>query len=268
MRICSFNFAASRRHIQSQSNPFLIFLKIKILVASAHLPLSRSFITWRAQGYFEAGDWYTMTSPAFQVRLKSCALNHPDELCAPIVGVDLLDLCLLITLICRLAKRARTAIWPRAGGGGGEVGGAHYYLGQQEDGGQLEPHEHPNSFKTVFLLLRQRNNARGLNANYITETITPKNKRETRNALRTHSHRSQRTRKDQDANSSVAFFLLAADIFFTTKDAQRGPFNYDHHPIPSNSFCFGALFIICDLVLCWGGRLPSLGQLYQTENDD
>ena len=46
--------------------------------------------------------------------------------------------------------------------GGGEVGGAHYYLGQQEDGGQLKPHEHPNSFKTVFLLLRQRSNARGL----------------------------------------------------------------------------------------------------------
>ena len=88
---------------------------------------------------------------------------------------------------------------------------------------QASCHEHPNSFKTVFLLLRQRNNARGLNANYITETITPKIKRETRNALRAHSHTSQRTRKDQDANSSVAFFLLAAGIFFTTKDAQRGP---------------------------------------------
>ena len=125
---------------------------------------------------------------------------------------------------CHLTKSRR--------GKGGEVGGAHYYLGQQEDGGQLKSHERPNSFKTVFLLLQQRNNARGLNANYITETITPKNKRETRNALRTHSHGSQRTRKDQDANSSVAFFLLAADIFFTTKDAQRGPFNYDHHYHP------------------------------------
>ena len=56
VRIFSFNFAASRRHIQSQSNPFLIFLKIKILVASAHLPLSRSFITWHAQGYFEVDE--------------------------------------------------------------------------------------------------------------------------------------------------------------------------------------------------------------------
>lgn len=43
-----------------------------------------------------------VTSLAFQVGLKSCALNHPDEVGAPIVGVDLLDLCLLITLICRL----------------------------------------------------------------------------------------------------------------------------------------------------------------------
>ena len=122
----------------------------------------------------------------------------------------------------------------------------HYYLGQQEDGGQLKSHERPNSFKTVFLLLQQRNNARGLNANYITETITPKNKRETRNALRTHSHRSQRTRKDQDANSSVAFFLLAADIFFTTKDAQRGPFNYDphHHPILFASVLYSSHVIL------------------------
>ena len=71
-----------------------------------------------------------VTSLAFQVRLKSCALNHPDEVGAPIVGVDLLDLCLLITLICPLARPAQELPFDRerAGEGAakGELGAAHY----------------------------------------------------------------------------------------------------------------------------------------------
>ena len=60
-----------------------------------------------------------VTSLAFQVGLKSCALNHPDEVGAPIVGVDLLDLCLLITLICPLASAAQELPFDRERAGDG-----------------------------------------------------------------------------------------------------------------------------------------------------
>ena len=112
-------------------------IMVKRSESSAHLSSAFKILhhLTARQGYFEADDWYMVTSPAFQVGLKSCVLNHPDEVGAPIVGVDLLDLCLLITLICRLASTARTAIWPRAGEGAlrGELGAAHY---------QADRHDH------------------------------------------------------------------------------------------------------------------------------